>query len=198
MKQLYIYCSIAFCTLLSLSLEAQTQVTYKLSYDVLSQTYTVSMSSTVAHNSPMSRTTNSTQITIVTPHVTGGWQPASLTNLSTLNWGVQVLDGTTTVPPIPGNDYLFFAPTNAATYTPFNIPANTYIDLFSFKSNAACVGSLALYDNSTDPLNAILTINGDNNMVILGAGPGNKYVGNGSGAVSCVLPCNAEAGTLSY
>lgn len=198
MKQYLLYFFIASCLLSSTMLSAQTQVTYRLTYDVPTQTYTVSMKSNTTHNAPLSRTTNSTQITIVTPHVAGGWQPASLTNLTTLNWGVTVLDGTTTAPPIPANDYLFFAPSNAGTYTPFNIPANTYIDLFSFKSGAGCVGALSLYDNANDPLNSIVTINGDNNMVILGAGAGNKYVGNDSGSIPCNAPCTAAAGTLSY
>jgi hypothetical protein len=198
MKHTLTYLICAVFTLSTLSLSAQTQVTYKLSYDVPTQTYTVSMKSNTAYNAPLSRMTNSTQITIVTPHVAGGWQPASLTNLTTLNWGVTVLDGTTTAPPIPANDYLFFAPSNAGTYTPFAIPANTYIDLFSFKSGVGCVGALSLYHNTNDPLNSIVTINGDNNMVILGAGAGNKYVGNDSGSIPCNAPCAAAAGTLSY
>lgn len=198
MKQHLLYFFIASFTLISTLLSAQTQVTYRLTYDVSSQTYTVSMKSNTAHNSPLSRITNSSQITIVAPHVAGGWQPASLTNLTTLNWGVTVLDGTTTTPPIPANDYLFFAPSNGGIYTPFNIPANTYVDLFSFKSGVGCVGALSLYDNVNDPLNSIVTINGDNNIVILGAGAGNKYVGNDSGSVSCNSPCTAAAGTLSY
>lgn len=198
MKQNLLYFFIASFMLISTLLSAQTQVTYRLSYDVPSQTYTVSMKSNTAYNSPMSRITNSSQITIVTPHVAGGWQPASLTNLTTLNWGVTVLDGTTTTPPIPANDYLFFAPSNGGIYNPFTIPANTYIDLFSFKSGVGCVGALSLYHNTNDPLNSIVTINGDNNIVILGAGAGNKYVGNDSGSVSCSAPCTAAAGTLSY
>lgn len=198
MKQHFTYFLVAFCMLISSLLGAQTQVTYRLTYDVPSQTYTVSMKSNTAHNTPLSRLTNSTQVTIVVPHVMGGWQPTNLTNLTTLNWGVTVLDGTTTTPPIPASDYLFFAPSNAGTYIPFNIPANTYVDLFSFKSGSGCVGALSLYDNASDPLNSILTINGDNNIVILGAGAGNKYVGNDSGSVSCNAPCTAAAGTLSY
>ncbi len=198
MKQHLLYFFIASFTLISTLLSAQTQVTYRLTYDVSSQTYTVSMKSNTAHNSPLSRITNSSQITIVAPHVAGGWQPASLTNLTTLNWGVTVLDGTTTTPPIPANDYLFFAPSNGGIYVPFNIPANTYVDLFTFKSGVGCVGALSLYDNVNDPLNSIVTINGDNNIVILGAGAGNKYVGNDSGSVSCNSPCIAAAGTLSY
>ena len=177
------------------------QVTYKLTYDGPSQTYKVSMKSNTTYNPPLSRLTSSVQFTVVAPHVSGGWQVNNLTALTALGWGFTLLDGTTTTPPIPANDYLFFAPTNAGTYAPFAIPANTYIDLFTFKSGSGCVGNLALYDNITDPLNAIPSINGDNNMVILGAGPGNIYFGNDSGGVSCApLPpaCTAEAGTLSY
>ncbi len=190
--------SFFFC--LPLFLNAQ-QVTYKMAYDGPSQTYTVSMKSNTTYNPPLSRLSSSVQFTVVAPHVAGGWQVTNLTALTALGWGVTVLEGTSTVPPIPANDYLFFAPTNAGTYSPFIIPANTYIDLFTFKSGSGCVGNLALYDNATDPLNGIPSINGDNNMVILGAGPGNIYFGNDSGSVACAPPppiCTAEAGTLSY
>ncbi|MCK6694451.1 MAG: hypothetical protein L6Q97_20435 [Thermoanaerobaculia bacterium] len=176
-------------------LSAQTQVTYKLVYDQGTQTYTVSMNSNTTHNPPLSRVTSSTQITIVVPHVSGGWQVNNLTNLTALGWGYTYLDGTT-----EGltNDYIFFAPSNAGTYAPFSIPANTDINLFSFQSGSGCLGDLSLYDNINDPLNGFPSYNADNNMVILGAGPGNVYVGNTSGNVACALPCTAEAGTLGY
>lgn len=193
----FLYCFL-FC--LPFYVNAQ-QVTYKLVYDSPTQTYTMSMKSNTTYNPPLSRLTSSVQFTVVAPHVAGGWQVTTLNALTALGWGVTVLEGTTTTPPIPANDYLFFAPTNAGTYAPFPIPANTYINLFSFKSGSGCVGDLALYDNITDPLNGIPSINGDNNMVILGAGPGNIYAGNDSGNVSCAPPppvCTAEAGTLSY
>lgn len=185
--------SITLC--LPFWLSAQTQVTYKLAYDLGTQTYTMSMKSTVSHNPPLSRITSSSQVTIVVPHVVGGWQVSNLTALTALGWGFSYLDGTT-----QGltQDYLFFAPTNAGTYAPFPIVANTYKDLFTFQSGSGCVGDLYLYDNTTDPLNAIPAINGDNNMVILGAGPGNVYIGNDTGNVTCVAPCSAEAGTLGY
>lgn len=176
-------------------LAAQTQVTYKLVYDQGAQTYTMSMNSNTTHNPPLSRVTSSTQVTIVVPHVSGGWQVNNLTNLTALGWGFTYLDGTT-----EGltNDYIFFAPSNAGTYSPFSIPANTDINLFSFQSGSGCVGDLSLYDNINDPLNNLPSYNADNNMVILGAGPGNVYVGNTSGNVACALPCSAEAGTLGY
>jgi hypothetical protein len=155
------------------------------------------MKSNTAYNPPLSRLANSVQFTVVTPHVAGGWQPTNITALTALGWGVTVLDGTSLSPQL-SNDYLFFAPTNATTYSPFAIPANAYVDLFTFKSGSGCVGDLYLYDNTNDPLNGYPSINADNNMVILGAGMGNVYIGNDTGNVSCSAPCAAEAGVLGY
>ncbi|MBL7796264.1 MAG: hypothetical protein JNJ90_07155 [Saprospiraceae bacterium] len=177
------------------ALLAQVQVTYKLEYNMATSTYTVSMNSNTAYNPPLSRIAASTQVTIVVPQISGGWQLTDLTNLTALQWGSSFLDGSTLS---LSKDYFFFAPTNAAGYSPFAIAANTDIPLFSFKSGSGCVGDLLLYDNINDPLNAHPSINGDNNIVILGAGAGNKYVGNTSGNVACALPCTADAGVLSY
>lgn len=181
--------------LFATKMAAQTQVTYKLAYDFGTQTYTMSMNCNTAYNSPQSRLTTSTQVTIVVPHTTGQWQVTNLSPLTALGWAYSYLDGTSVG---VTNDYLFFAPTNAGTYTPFAITAGADIPLFSFKSGSGCVGNLSLYDNTADPLNGVPSINADNNIVILGAGPGNKYIGNTSGNVSCVPPCNADAGTLGY
>ncbi|MCB0556781.1 MAG: hypothetical protein KDD02_24765 [Phaeodactylibacter sp.] len=176
-------------------LTAQTEVTYNLGFDFSTQTYTMSMTSNAAFTPPLSRLSSSTQVTIVVPHVAGGWQVSNLTALTALGWGYSYLDGTTEG---LSQDYLFFAPSNAGTYSPFPIAANAPIDLFSFQSGSGCAGDLYLYDNVNDPLNAIPSINADNNTVILGAGSGNVYIGNSSGDIPCVLPCAAEAGTLSY
>lgn len=181
--------------LIPMTADAQTQVTYNLAYDIPSETYTISMNSNTAFNPPLSRITASTQVTIVVPQISGGWQVTNLAALTALGWGFSFLDGTTLG---LSQDYLFFAPTNAGTYSPFPITANTDIPLFTFKSGSGCVGNLSLYDNVNDPLNAHPSVNGDNNIVILGAGAGNKYVGNTSGNVACSLPCTANAGVLSY
>lgn len=181
-----------FCTPLWLSAQ---EVTYELTYDNNTSTYTVSMTSNANYMGPLARLTSSTQVTVVVPQIAGGWQVTNLTELTDLEWGFTFFDGTAES---LSDDYLFFAPSNAGTYTPFNITSNTSIPLFSFQTSSGCVGDLSLYDNDNDPLNAVVTVNGDNNMVILGAGPGNIYGGNDSGAVSCVAPCEAEAGTLGY
>lgn len=176
----------------ALCLSAQTEVTYNLAYDPGTQTYTVSMTSNTTHNPPLSRVTNSSQVTIVAP---AGWQLANLTSLTALNFGFSVL-------PAPNygmtSDYFFISPDNAGTYSPFPIIANTPIDLFSFQSGGGCVGAIAIYENGSDPLDSVPQINGGNNMVILGAGPGNTWVANTSGPVDCATPCEANAGVLSY
>lgn len=186
---------LALLLLAPIMADAQTQVTYNLAYDIPSATYTVSMNSNTTFNPPLSRITASTQVTVVVPQISGGWQVTDLSALTALGWGLTFLDGTTLG---LSDDYLFFAPTNAGTYSPFTITANANIPLFSFKSGSGCVGNLSLYDNINDPLNAHPSVNGDNNIVILGAGAGNKYVGNTSGNVACSLPCAANAGVLSY
>lgn len=184
-----------FC-LPTIWLGAQVEVTYNLSYDFGTQTYTVSMNSNTAYNPPLSRLTSSTQVTVVVPE---GWQVTNLTGLISttvpLGWGFSYVDGSDYG---LTNDYIVFAVSNSGTYTPFSIPANADLDLFSFQSTSGCIGNLSLFDNATDPLNSEPTLNPDNNIVILGAGAGNKYAGNTSGSVSCVPPCSANAGTLSY
>jgi hypothetical protein len=177
---------------------SQVTVHYKLRFEAGTQTYVVSMKSNTTYTNPLSRINTSTQVTIVAPHVAGGWTPTNITGLQAgtvpLTWQHSSLNEP---PENPSKDYLFFAPQNATIYTPFTIPANTYIDIFSFKSGSGCAGDLYLFDNTADPLNANPVINADNNIVILGAGPGNKYVGNESGNISCQT-CFSEAGTLGY
>jgi hypothetical protein len=185
--------TLLFC--FPLWLFAQVEVTYSLEYDTGTEVYTVSMTSNTTYNPPLSRMTNSTQATLVIPQIVGGWQVSNFNNLTALQWGISSLDGSSEG---LGDDYLFFAPGNAGIYTPFLITANTSIPLFSFQSGSGCVGNLSLYDNANDPLNGVPTINGGNNIVILGAGPVNAYSGNATGDVSCIIPCAADAGTLSY
>ncbi len=193
MKSIRIILS-AFIFCLAFGLSAQ-QATYKLAYDNGTETYTVSMRSNTAYNPPTSIISTSSQVSIVLPHVAGGWLVTNITSLTAVSWSnpPAYVDGSALVPSLP-NDYIFFAPTNSVAIP---IPANTYVDLFSFKSGSGCVGDLSLFDNTNDPLNGYPSYNADNNMVILAAG-GNIYFGNDSGNVACALPCAADAGTLGY
>ncbi|MEM6319094.1 MAG: hypothetical protein AAF960_15580 [Bacteroidota bacterium] len=169
------------------------QVTYSLRYDGGTEVYTLSMTSTNAYSGALARITASTQATLVFPHTTGGFQITDLTDLQTggtpLDWGFSRLDA-----PAENSaaDYLFFAPNNATTYTLFSIPAGTAIDLFSFKSGSGCIGDVALFDNTNDPLNTNSGLNPDNNFVVLGGGLGNQYTGNTSGNVACSTPVPTE------
>jgi hypothetical protein len=199
MKFIYNVCFLLLCSFAAVKVNAQVQVTYKLTYDAPSETYTVSMRSNTGYTSPLSRLSLSSQVTIVVPD---GWTIGSITTLTggatPLSWGATLVDNSTISSPMLSNDYYVISPSNAGTYTPFTIPANADLDLFSFKrSTAGCIGDLSLYDNTTDPLNMAPSYNADNNIVILGAGAGNKYVSNTSGAVPC-FTCAAEAGVLSY
>ena len=78
----------------------------------------------------------------------------------------------------PAGDYFFFAPTNAGSYALFDIPANTDIDLFTFKIPAGCTGSISLFDNYADPLNGDPNVSGDNSFKTLGGGNTNLYCNN--------------------
>jgi hypothetical protein len=178
---------------------AQVEVTYELTYDSTSQVYTVIMTCDNSYTNPLSRLASSTQVTVVVPQIPGGWQVTNLTDSTSLQWGSDFLDGSTLS---LNKDYLFFSPQNAGTYTPFSIDAGLPIALFSFQSGTGCEGDLSLYENGSDPLDAVPTINAENNMVILGAGPGNIWQSNNSNTVSCqslpVNGCEANAGTLGY
>lgn len=196
MKQLIVYLAFFLAPFVAFS---QTTVHYKLTFDPGTSTYILSMKSNTAYSGALARISSSTQVTVVAPQVAGGWTVTNLagaqaTAPTPLSWQVTNLNAPTEN---PTKDYLFFAPQNASAYTPFSFPANTYIDIFSFKSGSGCVGDLYLFDNVTDPLNANVSINSDNNIVILGAGAGNKYAGNESGNIGCIT-CFSEAGTLSY
>lgn len=174
---------------LSFWLNAQ-QATFRLTYDPGTQTYTVAVRSNTAYNPPGSLLASSTQVSIVIPD---GWQATNITPLTSITWSnpPTYIDGTAHSLP---NDYMFFAPTNSIAVA---IPANAYLDLFSFQTASGCIGDLSLYDNVNDPLNGFPQYNADNNFVVLAAG-GNIYVGNDSGNVACSLPCSAAAGALSY
>ncbi len=177
---------------------SQVTVHYKMTFDPGTQTYKVSMKSNTTYTGAQARISASTQVTIVAPHISGGWTPTNLTGLqggaTPLSWQFSSLNGPTEN---PSKDYLFFTPQNAGSYSTFTFPANTYVDIFSFKSGSGCVGDIYLFDNNADPLNTNPVINSDNNIVILGAGPGNKYAGNESGNVGCQT-CFAESGILGY
>jgi len=174
-------------TLLMLGVPAlHATISFNLSYNSMTGIYTISINSTVAYNNPLSRFTPSTQFTIVAPDPDGvgpgAFSPINITNLTALNWGFSQINS-----PVqnPTKDYITFAPSNAGTYTPFNIAANTNIPLFTFMSAASCVGTLSLYDNVNDPFNANLSYDVKNNIKILGAGNINIYSGNTSGPVPC-------------
>jgi hypothetical protein len=165
---------------------ANAAVTYKLNYNSSTQTYTVSFNSTVAYNGPLARITGSTQFTIVAPDPDAGgggtYDVINLTNLTALQWGLSQLNSP---PENPTKDYLFFAPTNAGSYTVFNIPANTDVNLFTFQTTTPCTVPLYLYDNINDPLNSNGSINADNNFKTLGGGNVNLYTGNVTDNTAC-------------
>ena len=197
MKKMKLVSLLIFCFFAFGILEAQ--VTYKLSYDFATATYTVSATSAAAYTGNGARMTGSTQVTIVAPATAGGFQ---VTNVTSLQAGATPLNWSNALEATPSEnaaaDYLLFNPNNYTTYSPFNFPAGMEVDLFSFQSNSGCQGDLSLFDNTTDPFNASVTQTPQSNFVVLAGGNNNQYTGNTSGAVTCVAPCESEAGSLSY
>ena len=104
------------------SINLNAAVTYKLSYNSLTQVYTVSFNSTVAYTGGLARIAPSTQFTIVVPDPdgsgTGAFTVVNLTPMTALNWGVTQLNS-----PVenPTKDYLFFSPSNGFTIQPLDI-----------------------------------------------------------------------------
>ncbi|MFK7979366.1 MAG: hypothetical protein AB8G86_05260, partial [Saprospiraceae bacterium] len=167
---------------------ASTGVDYCLSLNPSTGVYTISMESKEIYNTPFSRMSSSTQITVVVPHTMGGFQISNLTNLQAgttpLNWSYSRIDAPAEN---PNADYLIFSVGNSGTYTPFDIPANTFLDLFSFESNSGCLGEVALFNNDNDPLLANTNLNTGHNMVILGGGLRNLYAVNVCGPAICQI-----------
>jgi len=163
-------------------------VEYRITLDSDGQTYRVAMRSTVDYSGPFARISPGSQISVVAPDPDGTgpntFMPTNLTALTALNWSVSQINSPAEN---PSADYLFFIPANSASYTPFNITANTWIDLFTFQSGTGCEGSLALYENGSDPLDANVTINADQYMAILGGGLTNLWVANAGGPAVCTF-----------
>jgi Bacterial TSP3 repeat len=190
-----------FKSLVVLALMAMTQtsfagVTYRLVFNPLNETYTVSIMSTTSYSGPMSRLTSSTQVTIVAPD-TDGTGPLVFTavDIMGLQAGATPLSWTSTQLNSPveqtSKDYLFFAPGNSGSYTLFNIPANTWLDLFSFKSADGCTGALYLYDNNGDataePMNFQPTFGTKQNFKVLGGGNNNLWVADENSTAACIM-----------
>lgn len=174
-------------------------IKYCVEYSTDLKAFVISMESAETFTGNLARLSSSSQLTVVFPHETGGFQISDVSNLqnggSPLNWAYNRLDAPAEN---PNADYLFFAPSNAFTYTPFDITAGTKIPLFSFKLASECTGAIALYDNNTDPLQNNTQYSPDNNMVIIGAGMSNQYIENSCPMVSCSEACTINASTLSY
>jgi Bacterial TSP3 repeat len=171
-------------------------VTYRLTYNPSTQVYTVAIKSTVAYSGPTSRISSSTQITIVAPD-TDGVGLSSFTPVNTLNLqpGTAPLDWGYTQLNSPADnvnkDYIFFAPNNAGSYTLFTMAANTWVNLFSFKSADGCTGDLYLYDNNAliaaEPMNFQSTFNTKQNFKVLAGGNNNLWVANENTNAACNL-----------
>jgi len=163
-------------------------VEYRLTLDPDGQTYRVAFRSDVSYSGAFARFSPGTQISIVAPDPDGTgsavFMPTNVTALTDLNWGVSQINSPSEN---PSADYLFFTPSNASSYTPFNVVANTWIDLFTFQSGTGCEGPLALYENGSDPLDSNPTINADQYIAILGGGLTNLWVANVGGPATCTV-----------
>jgi uncharacterized repeat protein (TIGR01451 family) len=180
-----------FYTLVGLA--QSTPVSYKIAYDQSTAKYTVYMKTTTTFNavgSPSSQI-GTAQASVVVPHgmfpnlTVGGGGITSINGTWSLNTRLDTPSGTT-------KDYLFFA---YSTSSKFAMPANTDIPLFSF-SSTNCLGDVALYEITTDPLQVPNTENANpgNSMSILGNG-GDAYGSNYGGAAICAVPTSPDLTT---
>jgi uncharacterized repeat protein (TIGR01451 family) len=182
---------LSFYTLIGLA--QSTPVSYKIAYDPGTAKYTVYMKTTTQFNatgSPSSQI-GTAQASVVVPHgmfpnlVVSGGGVTSINGTWSLNTRLDTPSGTS-------KDYLFFAYSTSAK---FAMPANTDIPLFSF-SSTNCLGTVALYEIATDPLQVPNTENANpgNSMSILGNG-GDAYGSNYGGATSCVVATSPDLAT---
>lgn len=174
-----------------LTLSAQ-QGTYKLSYNVSTQTYTVYGKVSASYANPLSRFVN-VFVTVMAPHGTGSAQfvPSNITTSPSLA-ATNVVTLTRLNGPTyqPTKDYLFFNfEVGNAAYTPQPITANTEFPIFSFRSQNGCVGDLYLIEQGSAEYNDAQanSINAGNAFSILGAG-GDIYTANYGGQAICAIP----------
>lgn len=189
------------CTalLLFLSVFANAQVQFKLSYDLETERYTVSVVPTVTYTSPQN-ITGTGQVTIKVP--TNNFDPVDITDhLSGMHWEANSRNNSPAES--PEYDYISFGLVIQGIAFPDYV-AGEELPLFSFQNAFGCQGAITLVDNNADefmPPNS-QNANIGNALTIMGAG-GDAYGGiAGSAVCNCdpnaVLSAKEEIGLTGY
>lgn len=175
---------------------------YKLSYDGVTQTYTVFGKVSTAYTPPMSRFAN-VFVTVVAPTGAGATRfvPTNLQTAPSLaSSNVMSLSRLDNPAYAAGKDYLFFNfEVGSANYTPAPIVADTEFPIFSFQSQNGCLGDLYIIVHNSVEYNALQTnnINGGQAFSILGAG-GDTYNSNYGGNATCSVVVTPPTVSVSY
>jgi hypothetical protein len=159
--------------LLFLSVSAEAQVKFKLSYDFETEYYTASVVPEVSYEYPQNITAPG-QVTIKVP--TNAFHPVEIMNhLAGVTW--EANSRSNSPDEAPEFDYISFGSIIAGSYVSPNYVAGEELPLFSFKNAYGCNTnsgqSTAIYliDNATDPFmppNSELS-NPGNSLTIMGA-----------------------------
>lgn len=169
---------------------ASGQIKYRVGLDADKATYRVYMTSSAAYLNNNARISTA-QVTLLVPHGTSSSQ-FTVSNLmgkqigsDQMTWSLNARVNAPTEN--PSVDYLSFGFSGSASPVLFDIPANGEIELFSFKNVGTCLGIVSLFENDTDPFRTpnSRNTNPGNQITTLGHGPGNAYIGNYGGSVSC-------------
>ncbi len=159
------YCSriVVFLMLLFTSLSATAQVNFKVEYDSLDATYTVSYRSDVSYSTQLS-ITSSAQASIELPD----------SNFVVENF--IAIDGSWNAPTIFEIENRYFLVSTMVSNTEFEYTAGVSKPFFSFQNAGICAGPLEIIDND-DPAFDNISINIGNQISILGFGRGNAFSG---------------------
>jgi hypothetical protein len=167
-------------------------IQYKVTWDKTDSRYHVFMLPNATPSPDLSMTG---QVTLRVPHATGTNKfTVDESDIRSTNKNTWILSSTVTAPSEdPNVDYLSFT-FNVNDIKGFKFQANTEQEVFSFKNTAACLGSVELINNLTDPFNQppeapknSKNTNPGNSFANAGLGTSNDndYAGNYGSAASC-------------
>ena len=170
--------------LFSFALNAQ--VKFKLSYDLPSERYTVSVIPEATYEYP-NNITGTGQVTIKVP--TNKFFPVDIvSNLAGMDWDANSRNNTPEE--APEFDYISFGLSIQGIAFPA-YEEGVEIPLFSFQNAYGCIGSIYLVDNTTDPFMPPNSMNANigNTLTIMGAG------GDAFGGIVGGQECNCDGTT---
>ncbi|OQX16245.1 MAG: hypothetical protein BWK73_04300 [Thiothrix lacustris] len=165
-------------------------VYYRVDWSKIDQRYHVYM---YPGSTPTPNMSLTSQVTLKMPHASGdeSFQASAIT--SPLN-GITWTESSRVNAPKEnaGVDYISFT-MNTSDVKAFQWQAAQELEVFSFANSGACVGSVALMDNSTDPFNVLPNSTGTNpgNQFAnlgWGAADSNNYAGNYGCPATCTAP----------